>query len=282
MLLIFELCWSFIFSYFNSFTLQSRHLYGNFYTYIFFLISFALSFSSVVVKDLNMNTEKDYKDENSSKKQSSTNSSSVNSANSSAFALMDVLYSTLVVLQYPMRDPTIYGNVKGKNWNFCCTLEQIWYWRTNLLIFSHSLSPSLTHSLFLSLTHSFSLYFSLIIGHTQNHISDTHIDSTSRSKVHRTTGRGMLLPIHFACDLKELGQIAGNEGTNQFFQFRRMASVCIWLLSRLGGECEILVVRKSKMKWSLNSSLGSVSDVICMIYVQKNYSHLIFYYYRYA
>ena len=62
-----------------------------------------------------MNTEKDYKDENSSKKQSSTNSSSVNSANSSAFALMDVLYSTLVVLQYPMRDPTIYGNVKGKN-----------------------------------------------------------------------------------------------------------------------------------------------------------------------
>ena len=57
----------------------------------------------------------------------------------------------------------------------------------------------------------------------------------------------MLLPLHFACDLKELGQIAGNEGTNQFFQFRRMASVCIWLLSRLGGECEILVVRKRKI-----------------------------------
>ena len=28
---------------------------------------------------------------------------------------MDILYSTLVVLQYPMRDPTVYGNVKGDN-----------------------------------------------------------------------------------------------------------------------------------------------------------------------
>ena len=55
-------------------------------------------------------------------------------------------------------------------------------------------------------------------------------------------GRGLLLPIHFACDLSDFGTIAGNEGTNQYFQFRRMASVCVWLLSQIGGECAAAVV----------------------------------------
>ena len=32
---------------------------------------------------------------------------------SCALALMDNLYSTLVVLQYPMRDPKLYGDSKG-------------------------------------------------------------------------------------------------------------------------------------------------------------------------
>lgn len=33
---------------------------------------------------------------------------------SCALALMDNLYSTLVVLQYPMRDPKLYGDSKGE------------------------------------------------------------------------------------------------------------------------------------------------------------------------
>ena len=48
--------------------------------------------------------------------------------------------------------------------------------------------------------------------------------------------------MHFACDLSDFGSIAGNEGTNQYFQFRRMAAVCVWLLSQIGGECAAAVV----------------------------------------
>ena len=32
---------------------------------------------------------------------------------SCALALMDNLYTTLIVLQYPMRDPKVYGDSKG-------------------------------------------------------------------------------------------------------------------------------------------------------------------------
>jgi NIMA (never in mitosis gene a)-related kinase len=55
----------------------------------------------------------------------------------------------------------------------------------------------------------------------------------------KPNGQGRLLPMHFAVDLGTLGGVAGySRGSQeQFFQFRRMVEVCIWLLLRIGGRC---------------------------------------------
>jgi hypothetical protein len=42
-------------------------------------------------------------------------SKSKESSVSSAFALMDVVYSSLIALQYPMSDPRVYGDTKGEH-----------------------------------------------------------------------------------------------------------------------------------------------------------------------
>lgn len=93
--------------------------------------------------------------------------------------------------------------------------------------------------------------------HTHTHIH-THIhaghsshanqDKKTRTTTRARTGKGVLLPIHFACDLKNLGSIAGNEGIQQYFQFQRMASVCVWLLERVGGDCAAKAVRYGRTR----------------------------------
>jgi hypothetical protein len=101
---------------------------------------------------------------------------------------------------------------------------------------------------FLTVFHHYQFYAHHKSGHSLSIQSNKH---TAKS----TLGRGMLLPIHFACDLKELGTIAGNEGTNQYFQFRRMASVCVWLLMRVGGECLKPTVSQSNITNIFHCSL---------------------------
>lgn len=61
-----------------------------------------------------------------------------------------------------------------------------------------------------------------------------------------SSGARPLLPIHFACDLTQLGRVAGysssgnnakqRANTNEFFQFRRMVDVSVWLLMQLGDS----------------------------------------------
>jgi hypothetical protein len=88
-----------------------------------------------------------------------------------AFALMEVLYSNLVVLGYPMRD-TKYG---------------------------------------------------------------------AEAVSHGASSRGLLLPVHFACDLKLLGSVAGSDGRSQVLQFRRLVSVAVWLIQTIGGPAAAMV-----------------------------------------
>ena len=82
------------------------------------------------------------------------------------------------------------------------------------------------------------------IGHSNFANKGNKTLATSRAR----TGKGVLLPIHFACDLKNLGPIAGNDGIQQYFQFQRMASVCLWLLENLGGDCAAQAVRYCRRK----------------------------------
>jgi len=51
-------------------------------------------------------------------------------------------------------------------------------------------------------------------------------------------GKGILLPIHFACDMTIFGSIAGydkSSGANPYFQYRRMVHVALWLLNKIEG-----------------------------------------------
>lgn len=51
-------------------------------------------------------------------------------------------------------------------------------------------------------------------------------------------GKGILLPMHFACDMTIFGSIAGydkNSGANPYFQYRRMVHVALWLLNKIEG-----------------------------------------------
>ena len=53
----------------------------------------------------------------------------------------------------------------------------------------------------------------------------------------RTHGaKGILLPIHFACDMTMFGYIAGydkSSGANPYFQYRRMVHVALWLFNKI-------------------------------------------------
>lgn len=52
-------------------------------------------------------------------------------------------------------------------------------------------------------------------------------------------GRGMLLSIHFACDMTIFGYIAGydkSSGANPYFQYRRMVHVALWLFNKIDAS----------------------------------------------
>ena len=103
---------------------------------------------------------------------------------------------------------------------------------THIHVHTHTLSHTHTHTHTHTHIHTYT-HIHIHTGHSNhaNQDNKTHIAARAR------TGKGVLLPIHFACDLKNLGPIAGNQGVKQHFQFQRMASVCVWLLERIGGDC---------------------------------------------
>ena len=58
-------------------------------------------------------------------------------------------------------------------------------------------------------------------------------------KHRKPNGHGRLLPVHFAVDLNTLGGVAGYKHGGQgeqFFQFRRLTEISIWLLLKIGGR----------------------------------------------
>ena len=113
----------------------------------------------------------------------------------------------------------------------------------------HTLSHTLSYTHTRTHTHAHTHIHTHTYIHTghSNHANEdnkNHITARARTR----TGKGVLLPIHFACDLKNLGPIAGNQGVQQHFQFQRMASVCVWLLERIGGDCAAKAVRYSRTR----------------------------------
>ena len=58
--------------------------------------------------------------------------------------------------------------------------------------------------------------------------------------VARTTLMGLLLPIHFACDLTTIGMIGGNMNNNHKYnssmQFQKMVDIALWLLTLIGDK----------------------------------------------
>lgn len=84
----------------------------------------------------------------------------------------------------------------------------------------------------------------------------------------RSSGRGRLLPMHFACDARLLGAVAGYDNNAQLGQFRRMVEVSVWLLRRLGGAGLQMIAHMDAEKdspVSIAKQLLSAAQVIAVL-----------------